>query len=129
MIPMTEQEWGRVQEALVTGGLRECIDNLLTSRVALNRHNRQIIQQAYDAGDGVEVVLVPGEDGWFSGEYEGHEVFQAIEHGGTLYSIVHASGGGLCSVIVGRGLIENEIGLTFHGVAEAKIYVKGLTAK
>lgn len=95
----------------------------------LSDKNRRILEQAYDAGDGVEVILIPGEDGWFSGEYDNYEVFQALEHQGTLYSIVHASGGGLVSVIVGRDLIDNEIGITFHGIPEAKAYVRGLTTK
>lgn len=129
MNPMTEQEWGRVQEALVKGGLRECIDILLTSRVALSPRNHQIIQQAYDAGDGVQVLLTNGEDGWFTGQHDGYEVFHALEHKGTLYTIVHLSGGGLVSVIVGSGLIENEMGVAFHGVVDAKVYVQGLTAK
>jgi hypothetical protein len=130
MTQMTEDEWRRVQEALVKGGLRECIDNLLTSRVPLNIENRRIIERAYDDGDGNGIDLVPTDDiPWFAGMYEDSEVMQGVEHNGTLYSIVHASGGGVCSVIVGRGLLDNEIGVAFPGVGPAKEYVKGLTAK
>jgi hypothetical protein len=46
-----------------------------------------------------------------------------------LYSIVYASGGGLVSVIVGDGIVTNEMGVAFHGISEAKAYVKGLTSK
>lgn len=130
MEPMTEEEWRRVQEALVVGGLRECIDNLLTSRIHLHPANRRIIEQAYDAGDGCTITLVPTDDPpWFAGMYEDCEVMLGVEHHDTLYSIVHASGGGLCSVIVGRGLLDNEMGVAFHGVDDAKAYVKGLTAE
>jgi hypothetical protein len=127
---MTAEEWRRVQEALVKGGLRECIDNLLTSRVPLSLRNRRIIEEAYDDGGGNTIALVPTDDPpWFAGMYEDSEMMQGMEHQGTLYSIVHASGGGVCSVIVGRGLLNNEMGVAFPGVVPAKEYVKGLTAK
>lgn len=131
--PMNEEEWDCVQEALCKGGLREYIDSLLTSREAplslVNGRNRYILHTAYDAGDGVTVDLVPGEDGWFFGEHSGHTVFTAIEVDDVLYTIVNASSDGMVSVIVGSGLIENEAGVLFHTVAEAKAYIQGLTAK
>lgn len=129
MTPMTEVEWERVQEALCVGGLRECVDNLLTSRLPLSDKNRQIISSAYDDGDGHNITLVPTDDyPWFSGMWEDQEVYLGMEYDGILFSVVHASGG-YCAVIVGRGIIENEIGVVFHEVDEAKAYVKGLTAK
>jgi hypothetical protein len=30
---VTEEEWARVQEALVKGGLRECIDNIIIDNI------------------------------------------------------------------------------------------------
>lgn len=133
MARMTEHEWAGVQRALCEGGLREYLDNLLNRRapaeVQVNDKNRQMMYQAYDDGSGNTVTLVVGEEGWFSGTYDDFEVFQAKEHEGTLYCIVHASGGGLVSVIVGSGLIENEMGITFHGMSEAKAYVLGLTTR
>jgi hypothetical protein len=134
---MTDEEWKGVQEALVVGGLRECIDNILASRfqhapplVPLGNKNRKIIERAYDDGEGHGITLVPtGDPPWFAGVYEDSELMLGLEHNGTLYSIVHASGGGLCSVIVGRGLLDNEMGIAFHGVGEAKAYVEGLIAK
>jgi len=133
---MTAEEWKAVQEALVVGGLEECINNILSSRfqrtpcpVSVNDENRRIIEKAYDDGDGHGITLVPTSDcPWFAGVYEDSELMLGMEHGGVLYSIVYASGGGLCSVIVGRGLLNNEEGVVFHGVVEAKAYVKGLTA-
>lgn len=100
-----------------------------TPIVKVSDQNRRLIEEAYDAGDGVGVTLVAGEDGWFTGLYDDFEVFQAMERNGLLYSIVHASGGGQVSVIVGSGLIENEIGTTFSSVPEAKAYVQGLTRR
>lgn len=98
--------------------------------VALNDENRGMVREAYDAGDGVSLVLEPTEDHpWFTGLYEGCEVMLGLEHEGVLYSIVYASGGGLVSVIVGDGLVTNDAGVTFRNVGEAKAYVKGLTAK
>lgn len=136
MTSMTDEEWKDVQEALVVGGLQDCINNILASRfldpcpVLLNDANRRIIEQAYDDGDGNTVTLVPTNDcPWFAGVYDGFEVMQGMEHNGTLYAVVSLSGGGPMSVIVGRGLIDNEIGVAFPGVVEAKAYVKGLTAK
>lgn len=130
MTPMSDEEWGRVQEALVKGGLRECIDSLLTSRPFLSEKNRRIIEQAYDDGDGNGLSLVPiSPHPWFAGMWEDHEVMLGLEHRGVLYSVVHASGGGLVSVIVGDGLINNEIGVAFQGVEAAKAYVEGMTAK
>lgn len=136
MTSMTDEEWKGVQEALVVGGLYECINNLLASRfrqpclVSISDANRWILDQAYDDGDGNTITLEPTDDGpWFAGVYDGDEVMLGMEHDGTLYSVVSLSGGGLVAVIVGNGLIENEMGVAFHGAAEAKAYVKGLTAK
>jgi len=133
---MTAEEWKGVQEALVVGGLEARINDLLASRlrqpcpVSISDRNRRIIEQAYDDGDGNTITLVPTADcPWFSGVWEDQEVMQGVEHNGTLYSVVSLSGGGLVSVIVGRGLIENEVGVAFPGFAEAQTYVKGLTAK
>lgn len=136
MATLTDREWNRVQEALVRGGLRETIEDIVSSRspevpqVMLSDWNRRIIERAYDDGDGNIINLVPTDDPpWFAGMWEDQEVMLGMEHNGTLYSVVHASGGGLVSVIVGRGLIENEMGIAFHGVEIAKAYVKGLTAE
>lgn len=132
MTPVTDKEWNRVTEALVTGGLRQCIDDILAARasVRVSPRNRRIIEKAWDDGDGNTLTLVPTDDPpWFAGEYEGTELMLGIEHNGTLYSIVYASGGGLVSVIVGDGILQNEMGVAFHGVQEAKAYVKGLLAK
>jgi hypothetical protein len=128
---MSDEEWGLVQEALVKGGLRECVDNLLTSRPFLSEKNRRIIEQAYDDGNGNSIDLVPiSPHPWFAGMYDGDcEVMLGLEHRGVLYSIVHASGGGICSVIVGDGLINNEMGVAFQNVGAAKAYVEGMTAK
>jgi hypothetical protein len=133
---MTDEEWKDVQEALVIGGLRACIDEIISRRfrqpcsVSVSDRNRRIIEQAYDDGDGHGITLVPTEDcPWFAGMYEDQEVMRGVEHNGTLYSVTSLSGGGLVSVIVGRGLVENEIGMVFPGTAEAKAYVEGLTAK
>jgi hypothetical protein len=132
---MTDEEWKGVQEALVVGGLYECINNLLANRfrqrcpVSISDRNRRIVEQAYDDGEGETVTLVPTDDcPWFAGVWEGHEVMQGVEHNGTLYSLTALSGGGLVAVIVGRGLIENEIGVAFPDFDTAKVYVKGLTA-
>lgn len=130
MTPMSDEEWGRVQEALVKGGLRECINSLLTSRPFLSEKNRRIIEQAYDNGDGQSISLVLTDHyPWFAGMWEDHEVMLGLECRGVLYSIVHASGGGICSVIVGDGLINNEIGVAFQDIEAAKAYVEGMTAK
>jgi len=130
MTPMTEEEWQRVQEALVRGGLRAVIDDILMSRPHLSEENRRIIEKAYDDGDGNGIALVLTDDPqWFAGMYEGSEVMQGTEHNGLLYSIVHASGGGLVSVIVGNGLITNEVGVAFDSVNAAKAHVKDLTVE
>lgn len=137
MTSMTDEEWKDVQEALVAGGLRECLNSIFARRFQQNRgtlilydDNRKIIEEAYDDGDGNTLTFVPTDDPpWFAGVYEGQELMLGMEHDGTLYSIVHASGGGLVSVVVGRGLLDNEVGAAFRSIGEAKAYVKGLTAK
>lgn len=97
--------------------------------VHVSDENRRIIASAYDDGDGHNVTLVPTDDHpWFAGVYEDQEVYLGLEHEGTLYSVVFASSGA-CSVIVGRGLVENEMGVVFSDEPAAKAYVKGLTAK
>jgi hypothetical protein len=126
---MTDEEWKDVQEALVIGGLRACIDGILARRfcdVSISEENRQIIEKAYDHG----ITLVTTDDyPWFAGMYENYEVMLGLEHNGTLYSIITLSSGDLVAVIEGRGLLDNEMGVAFHGFVEAKAYVKGLTAK
>lgn len=98
--------------------------------LVLSDENRRIVTQAYDDGEGHGITLVPTDDfPWFAGMYEDAELMLGVEHNGTLYSIVYASGGGLVSVIIGRGLLENELGVAFPNVGEAKAYVKGLIAK
>lgn len=131
MTPTTDAEWQRVQEALVKGGLRKCIDDLLSRRPFLSEENRRIIYQAYDDGDGNVVRLVPTEDPpWFAGLWEAQTVMFGMEHRGTLYSIVLTGmGGDACLVVVGEGLVTNEMGIAFDTVGHAKAYVKGLTAK
>jgi hypothetical protein len=133
---MSNEEWKSVQEALVIGGLRACIDDIIASRfqasclVSISDANRWILDQAYDDGDGNTITLESTNDSpWFAGMYDDSEVMLGMEHNGTLYSIVSLSGGGMVAVIVGNGLIENEMGVAFHGTAEAKAYVQGLTAK
>ena len=136
MTSMTDEEWKAVQEALVIGGLRACIDDILLNRfheprpVSISDANRRIIEQAYDDGEGHGITLVATDDRpWFVGVYDGSELMLGLEHDGTLYSIVCLSGGGLVSVVVGQGLLDNEIGIAFNGFVEAKAYVQGLTAK
>jgi len=131
---VTDEEWNNVQKALVVGGLRACIDDILASHVRdhrlLSDANRRIIEQAYDDGDGNSITLVPTDDHpWFAGMWEDHEVMQGVEHDGTLYSVAALGGGGLVSVIVGRGLVENEIGAVFPSIRRAKAYVQGLISK
>ena len=96
----------------------------------LNGKNRVLLESAWDDGDGNTLTFEPDEDWpWFRGMYDDSELMLGMEHEGTLYSIVYASGGGLVSVITGDGLINNEVGVVFRGVAEAKAYVKGLCAR
>lgn len=96
----------------------------------LNGKNRVLLESAWDDGDGNTITIEPTEDWpWFRGTYDGHEVMLGMEHDGTIYSIVYASGGGLVSVIVGNGLINNEVGVVFRNVGEAKAYVKGITSR
>ena len=105
-------------------------DRSAPPQVALSDENRRILQKAYDDGDGGGITLSPGEDPlWFVGTYDDTEVCEGVEHDGVLYTIVHLSGGGLVSVIVGRGLIDNEMGAAFHSVDEAKAYIQGRIEK
>jgi hypothetical protein len=137
MTSMSNEEWKGVQEALVTGGLRSCIDGILASRfsesrlLSLSDANRRIIEKVYaDDGDGHCITLVPTDDyPWFAGMYEGSEMMLGLEHNGTLYSIVTLSGGGMVAVIEGRGILDNEMGVAFNGFTEAKAYVQGLIEK
>jgi len=133
---VTDEEWNNVQKALVVGGLRACIDDILASHVrdhrpvSISSANRRIIEKAYDDGNGNNITLVETDDPpWFAGMWEDHEVMQGVEHDGTLYSVAALGGGGLVSVIVGRGLVENEIGAVFPSIHRAKAYVQGLISQ
>lgn len=138
MTEMTEEEWASVERALCGGGLRDCIERILSNRipgiapttVQIRDENRRIMEEAWDDGSSTLVLFANAEEPpWFVGIHEGFEVCEGVERGGVIYTIVHQSGGGLVSVIVGSGLVENDAGVTFRNVNEAKAYIQGLTAK
>lgn len=140
MSVITDEEWAAIEGALVRGGLRETIDRIVLLHeaevrggpepVQISDKNRAILYRAYDDGDGNNITLEHTDDSpWFSGTYEGFEVMLGLEHNGVLYSLVHLSGGGLVSVIVGEGIVNNEVGVTFPSITTAKAYVKGLTSR
>lgn len=101
------------------------------SDLGISDANRMLIYRAYDDGDGNTLTLEPtGEpEGWFVGKWDGDPVMEGVERNGTLYSVCPMSGGGLVAVLVGRQIVQNEIGVTFTSTAEARAYVQGLTAK
>ena len=101
------------------------------SDLGISDANRMLIYRAYDDGDGNTVTLEPtGEpEGWFVGTHEGEPVMEGVEVDGRLYSVVPQSGGGLVAVLVGRQIVNNEIGAVFTSTAEARAYVQGLTAR
>lgn len=135
MTSMTEQEWAGVLEALCRGGLREYIDSILSAHatrasVRIRPNNLRLMERAWDDGDGNTVHLIAGEEPpWFIGVYEDcDEVCEGLEHDGVLYVAVYQSGG-LVSVIVGEGLAENDGGVTFKSMHEAKAYIQGRIAQ
>lgn len=98
--------------------------------VLVSPENRRIIESAFDDGDGHTITLRPVDDHpWFVGAWEDQHLYLGMEHEGVLYSIVSLSGSGSVAVIIGDGLVQNEVGVAFPNEAEAKAYVKGLTAK
>lgn len=136
---MTPEEWRGVQETLLRGGLQAYINNLLANRAhsdrprgvsVVNSTNLKIIEQAFDDGDGGQIEIVStDEPQWFEVTYEKSQVMLGMQRRGVLYAIVHLSGGAKVQVLVGRDLLNNVVGTIFDTVAEAKAYVKGLTAK
>lgn len=130
MTSMTEEEWAGVQETLVRGGLRDCIDALLATRVPVKIHprNRRIMEQAWDDGDQTVRLVATSDPPWFVGMFDDFQVCEGLEHEGVLYVITHLSGGGLVSVIVGEGLVENDAGTVFSSVPLAKAYIQGRMA-
>lgn len=98
--------------------------------VRINSTNRMILHRAYDDGNGGNISLrnsvIPG---YFDGEYDGEYVMEGVEINGVLFSIVPNSGGGTYAVLVGTEIVENEAGVTFNSVLEARAYIQGLTAK
>lgn len=109
------------------------IEDLLAEgddRVNISDVNRHLIYKAYDNGDGDTITLKSTGDGdWFVGTWEDYSVMEGIEVDGILYSVIPQSGGGLVAVLVGRQIVENEIGVIFHSTAEARAYVQGLTTR
>jgi hypothetical protein len=131
MTSMTEAEWTSVQNALCVGGLRECIDGLLATRVPVRIHprNRRIMEEAFDDGDKTVILVASSEPPWsFLGMFEDCHVCDGLEHDGVLYVAVPQSGGGLVSVFVGEELRENNAGVTFLNMGEAKAYIQGRIA-
>lgn len=137
MTPMTEAEWESVRTALVRGGLRECIDNLLEARsqdvsspplVWINDENRLLIYRCYDEGSGNTIVLEPETSGYFTVCSNEYEVMTGTEIDGVLYSICSCPGGCVC-VLVGEELSGDGDGVVFNTQAEAKAYIRGLTEK
>ena len=133
MSGLTDEEWDRVHSAVFTGGLRQCIDDILCAKskehkpLTISDANRSLLYRAFDAGDGQVLTLEAGVDGYFIGEYDGQFVVEATEISGMLFSIC-CSSGGRSTVLVGHELIDNTEGVSFHTSSEAKAYIRGLTA-
>lgn len=140
MSEMTEEEWVEVQEALVRGGIRECINSIIHRRagfdepdemiIRINNVNRMLLYRAYDDGSGGTVVIVPSQvNGYFEGHYDGEYVMEGTEVNGTLFCICPQSGGGTVSVLVATEIVDNAAGTPFDSIPEARAYIRGLTAK
>src|SRR5690606_33580211 len=89
--------------------------------------NISLIIKAYDDGDGGNLDLRQRDDGWIEGTFDGVLMYEGIEVDGVLYSITHMSGGQI-TVAVGKELLTVD-GEWFGSVAEARAYIKGLSAK
>lgn len=134
MSDMTEEEWEGVAKALVSGGLRDYINGMLRKRTEdilprlISRDNLRLLRQAFDPLLRIEESDI---DGYFVGVVDDGEVVEVVEGteiDGVLYCICPLSGGGLVSVTVGDELIRNS-GETFRIRAEARAYIKGLSAR
>ena len=93
----------------------------------ISTRNLALIIRAYDDGDGGNLDLRQRDDGWVEGTFDGCMMYEGIEADGVLYSITHMSGAQI-AVAVGEELSTVD-GEWFDSVAEARAYIKGLTAK
>lgn len=93
----------------------------------VSTRNLALIIRAYDDGDGGNLDLRQRDDGWVEGTFNGCMMYEGIEVNGVLYSISYMSGGQI-TVAMGHELATVD-GEWFTSVAEARAYIKGLTAK
>jgi len=125
MAATTDQEWWTVQEALVKGGLRFVIDDIITARETppgISRDNRLMLAEAF-RGKG-RFTLTTG-DHYFAGFYDGELVIEGKEEDGTLYSIFHVAG--KYEVMVGDQITAGR-GIPFDNLTDAWDDIKKLTA-
>lgn len=116
-----------VQVAALCVSLSEHLLQFGDLDLKMSPKNITLIIKAYDDGAGGNLDLRQRDDGWVEGMFEGMLMYEGIEIDGTLYSITHMSGGQI-TVAVGKELLTVD-GEWFGTVAEARAYIKGLSAK
>lgn len=126
MTTITDQEWWTVQEALVKGGLRFAIDDIVTARETppgISRENRLMLAEAFQGREG-RFTLTTG-DHYFAGFYDGELVVEGVEYNGVLHTIAHL--GDHVELIIGDEIRRGR-GVHFKSVREAWECVKEITA-
>lgn len=90
MKPVTNEEWDIIVGALVHGGLRETIDDIITSRQdtpTISEANRRMLAEAFQGMN--PRFIITTIDNYFTGHCDSKLVVEGKEVDGTLYSIVH----------------------------------------
>lgn len=126
MAATTEQEWEAIQEALVKGGLRETIDDIITARETppeISRENRLMLAEAFRGWEG-RFTLTTG-DHYFAGFLDDELVVEGVEYNGVLHTIVHR--GDHVEIMIGDEIRRGR-GVHFKSVGEAWECVKEITA-
>lgn len=116
-----------VQVAALCVSLAEHLLQFGDLGLKMSHKNLLLIIKAYDDGAGGNLDLRQRDDGWVEGMFDGFLMYEGIEIDGTLYSISHMSGGQITVAVDEE--ISTVDGVWFDTVAEARAYIKGLSAK
>lgn len=125
MKPVTNEEWDIIVGALVHGGLRETIDDIIQTRLPseeVSEENRRLLASAFvkQGEDGGRFRLATCEKR-FTGWYEDEIVVEGVEIDGTLYTIFHI--GDWVELFVGDTVLGDEPGRRFNSARDAWAHI------
>lgn len=125
MKPVTNEEWDIIVGALVHGGLRETIDDIITSREAfseVSETNREMLVKVFTTPHLGFTLATAGK--YFSGCNTEGVVVDGVEVDGVLHAIYHNRYNGKFEVLVGDQIETGYGDAVFDTLDEAWAHVE-----